>query len=229
MGKCMFFLGEYFLKRKVLENESKDDDLGTLGGRLKYALQLKALRQIDIAQSLNIPAQTIQAICSGKIKKSKYTLEIATVLNINPIWLSTGKASMLLKDGISSENCIELPILTMKQVEAYISNGKCTVDRYLSLPFNINNHIKQPFVVQITDKEEHFGFVQGSILIFSALQTYDQSAYYLFNLHGTLTLGKLTLRDDELCYQLNIHKHVIRMSEIKGLLIEARLNYGESL
>ncbi|WP_192483238.1 MULTISPECIES: helix-turn-helix domain-containing protein [Cysteiniphilum] len=225
----MFFLGEYFLKRKVLENASKEDDLGTLGGRLKYALQLKALRQVDIAQNLNIPAQTIQAICSGKIKKSKYTLEIAAVLDINPVWLSTGKGSMLLKDGISNESCIELPILTMTQIEAYLNNGECVVDRYLSLPFNINNHIKQPFVIQITDKEERFGFVQGSILIFSELQTYDQSAYYLFNLHDTLTLGKLALRDGEFCYQLNINKHVIRASEIKGQLIEARLNYGESV
>lgn len=229
MGKCMFFLGEYFLKRKVLENASKDDDLSTLGGRLKYALQLKALRQIDIAQNLNIPAQTIQAICSGKIKKSKYTLEIAAVLDIHPVWLSTGKGSMLLKDGISSENCIELPILTMKQVEDYLSNGECAVDRYLSLPFNINNHIKQPFVIQITDKEERLGFVQGSILIFSELQIYDQSAYYLFSFDGALTLGKLVFKDGDFCYQLNINKHVIRMSEIKGQLIEARLNYGESL
>ena len=108
------------------------NDFSNIGERLMFVLKYNNIKKATLAKDLCIKPQTIQFLCSGKAKSSKYIQKIANYLNVDPDWLRSGQGAML--SGASEENPLLkgysfLPILSYFDVlkinqEAKIKNFK---------------------------------------------------------------------------------------------------------
>lgn len=65
--------------------------MNTIGDRLRYARELRGLRQERLAEMINVSQTTITNLEVGKNKTSKKLLDMAKVLEIDPNWLATGQ------------------------------------------------------------------------------------------------------------------------------------------
>lgn len=68
--------------------------MNTLSDRLKWARSQAKLSQSKIAEAVGISQPTYQALESGRVQKTSYMMQIASVLNVDPNWLATGQGSM---------------------------------------------------------------------------------------------------------------------------------------
>lgn len=55
----------------------------TLSERLNDALQVTKVTQSELARRIGIEQQSISQICSGKLARSRYTIQIAEALRVN--------------------------------------------------------------------------------------------------------------------------------------------------
>ncbi|WP_111857812.1 helix-turn-helix domain-containing protein [Acinetobacter sp. CFCC 10889] len=62
----------------------------TVGDRLSRLLQQQNISQAELADMLDVEQGTVSKICTNKTKKSKYLLEIASILNVSIEWLLYG-------------------------------------------------------------------------------------------------------------------------------------------
>ncbi len=62
----------------------------TLSSRLNHAMKLTGITQSELARRIGIKQQSISQICSGKSVRSRYTMQVAEALGVNPHWLGTG-------------------------------------------------------------------------------------------------------------------------------------------
>ncbi|TQE95222.1 MAG: hypothetical protein FKY71_17245 [Spiribacter salinus] len=62
--------------------------------RLRHALDERDVSQSQLARWLGVKPQAIQYLCSGKAQRSRYTTEIAGLLEISATWLASGIGSM---------------------------------------------------------------------------------------------------------------------------------------
>jgi hypothetical protein len=56
------------------------------------------MRQAQLAKLINVKPQVINFLCETNTKNSRFTFEIASVLELNPTWLATGQGAMFLND-----------------------------------------------------------------------------------------------------------------------------------
>lgn len=67
----------------------------TLAGRLKEAREFAGLSQSGLARLVGVKPQSIQAIESGRAKKSRYVGAFADALGVRPEWLDSGAGPMV--------------------------------------------------------------------------------------------------------------------------------------
>jgi DNA-binding XRE family transcriptional regulator len=67
-------------------------EIGTFAGRVAYMREASGLSQSELARSIGVTPQTIQAIEAGKVQRSRYTAAIARKLNVSALWLQDGGA-----------------------------------------------------------------------------------------------------------------------------------------
>jgi hypothetical protein len=72
--------------------------LETLSDRLKYALEIVGMKQVELARLIEVKPQVINFLCENATKSSRFTFEIATVLKLNPKWLAQGEGVVFLED-----------------------------------------------------------------------------------------------------------------------------------
>ena len=72
--------------------------LETLSDRLNYALEVIGIKQAQLAKLINVKPQVINFLCENNTKNSRFTFEIASVLELNATWLATGQGAMFLND-----------------------------------------------------------------------------------------------------------------------------------
>jgi hypothetical protein len=72
--------------------------LDTLSDRINYSLEVVGMRQAQLAKLINVKPQVINFLCETNTKNSRFTFEIASVLELNPTWLATGQGAMFLND-----------------------------------------------------------------------------------------------------------------------------------
>ncbi|MCX7125382.1 MAG: helix-turn-helix transcriptional regulator, partial [Gammaproteobacteria bacterium] len=70
----------------------------TLSDRLQHALEITGMKKADLARAIDVQPQTIQHLCNGNVKSSRFTFELATVLGLNTTWLATGEGTPFLSD-----------------------------------------------------------------------------------------------------------------------------------
>lgn len=71
----------------------------TLSERLAYALENAGMKQIELARAIHVNRTSVNDWLSGKTKniRGDTLLKIATVLDVDPLWLSTGKGKLVSK------------------------------------------------------------------------------------------------------------------------------------
>ena len=69
--------------------------MNTIAERLKYAREASGLTQPELASKAGVSQGTIGNIESGLRKRPRDLLSIASALGVAPVWLETGKGSML--------------------------------------------------------------------------------------------------------------------------------------
>ena len=69
--------------------------MNTLGERLKYAIKLRRMKQIDLARKIGIAGASLSQFCSNVAKPSDRTLrDICSALDINEDWLRNGEGAI---------------------------------------------------------------------------------------------------------------------------------------
>lgn len=66
------------------------EKFNTLAKRVAYSRKKNRWSQAELARRIGTKAQTIQSIESGRTKKSRWLVEIATHCSVEAYWLSTG-------------------------------------------------------------------------------------------------------------------------------------------
>lgn len=101
---------------------------GSLGGRIKQVLKLRGMTQAELARRVGTKQQTISYIVSedAPATTSRYATKIATVLGVNPAWLTTGEGGptdqtvAVQVEGVTVR-AAQLPILHEDQVVPYLA------------------------------------------------------------------------------------------------------------
>lgn len=75
------------------------NELNTLAQRLRYAMEVlppKKIKGVDLARAVGVKPPSVSDWLSGKSKtmEGENLLRAATHLNVNPIWLATGKGEV---------------------------------------------------------------------------------------------------------------------------------------
>ena len=78
-----------------MKNQEKNSLLDNFSSRLTWAISSSGLKQKELAKIVGVAEITISRYKSGVQTPNNATLNmLASVLNVSPEWLSTGKASM---------------------------------------------------------------------------------------------------------------------------------------
>lgn len=80
-------------------------NLKTLSERLKWARIASGKKQVDVARAVGIKPPTYSELESGKYEQTRYAVQIAKFLGVDPHWLATGKTA--LSSSFFSQNKIE--------------------------------------------------------------------------------------------------------------------------
>lgn len=66
----------------------------SIAARLRYAREARRLSQSQLARSLGLRPQTVQAIEAGLVERPRALLDLARALEVRPEWLLDGSAPM---------------------------------------------------------------------------------------------------------------------------------------
>lgn len=98
----------------------KKNKLKTLSDRLLYALEITETRKADLARAIDVQPQTIQHLCHGNVKSSRFTFELATALGLNTTWLATGEGQPFITDNEPKNQFFDdykiIPVLESEQL-----------------------------------------------------------------------------------------------------------------
>lgn len=135
-------------------------NINTLGERLHVCLNFRGISQTELAKGVGVTPQNIQAICSGKIQKSRHVNEIAAYLNVNPTWLATGKLSSGSHYATQITAVSQIPIIAWSTIE----NANYNLDEQINGVFD---HGDLSYALKMTDDSMSPRFEQGDILLIS--------------------------------------------------------------
>ncbi len=83
------------------------DELASLSERLTFLIETSGIKKNHLASKIGISPQAINHLCNKGASRSKYTEEIAKLLNANPEWLAHGEGKPFLMDTINKVNQIQ--------------------------------------------------------------------------------------------------------------------------
>ena len=72
----------------------------TFGERLKASLRSSGMTQKQLADDLGVTQQSVNSACSPKAKRSKLSLRMAEIMNVDAGWLSHGVGEMYPKKAL---------------------------------------------------------------------------------------------------------------------------------
>lgn len=201
--------------------------LETLGQRLEYLLEHKNKSQTELAVMIGTKPQTIQAICSKGIKKSRYTPMIAKALNVNPVWLETGNGTMVCTDQMLGDQ-INVPVFFPSSLKEYFNGSLLEQDyKILQLSFNgVVEFSEEYFALLISENDSHLGFVEDSLLIFSKKIEPKDNHYYLYlDQNDDFQIKKLKYRNKHYEFQTSITSYIVPDKSVLASLLELRISY----
>lgn len=107
--------------------------LKTLSDRLMYALEITGMKKADLARAIDVQPQTIQHLCHGNVKSSRFTFELATALGLDTTWLATGEGKPFISDNPKNNLFDDHKIVPILNAEQLLSiTNKKIVDETIS-------------------------------------------------------------------------------------------------
>ena len=145
----------------------------TLSERLNYVLATKNIGQAELANAIGIKRQAINFLCSSSTNTSKYTPEIARVLDISEAWLLTGAGTP------ENVKFIEFPLLNnVEEIVAFLDGDLDTL--WLPKAVSLNTDIVRPFAYKY----------ENSILVMEAGKTTRKYELFLTLANNKIGLAK---------------------------------------
>lgn len=212
----------------------KEHKLDNLSLRLKFAMKMLHVSQTDLAKKISVKPQVIQYLCASESQKSKFTGEIAEALNIDLIWLATGKGQMpSLKNQIKNENTI--PLLSYEQLKELKINKKSLetklISHWITLDYAFDTEL---FAVQINDRAMAPRFDLKTIVIIEPLKR-EKIVSHLFLLvyladEDFIVFRQFVLEKDQqklVAINKNLYKDVLLNQNdiVLGVCKEARWSF----
>jgi phage repressor protein C with HTH and peptisase S24 domain len=161
-------------KTEILTNvhseyrDAAQTDTNTLSHRLRYAMRLYSMSQSELARKIGVKPQVIQYLCTGNIKSSRFTYEIADALNINHSWLAAGEGEMVATAQPQAES-YKICLIDWDKLDDIFEQKK-----EINLFYEKNNYllanVENPnscFALQLNEKSMEPRFDQGTFLIFN--------------------------------------------------------------
>lgn len=74
----------------------------SISDRLLLAMKEMKFTQQQLASVSGVSQSSISKICNGGAKRSRYTVELASAIGVNPQWLATGEGEMWVGGDIST-------------------------------------------------------------------------------------------------------------------------------
>ncbi len=145
----------------------------TLAERIKLVMKESGMTQVSLADKIGVKQQTVQSICSGRIKRSRYTHDIADKLGVNHDWLLSGDGDKWLQN---DEGALINP--PVKYVPILRWEESAEWDELRNTPNALKNHTLLPvigdvnpssFALQVTGdsmlSDDSYSIPDGSIII----------------------------------------------------------------
>jgi transcriptional regulator with XRE-family HTH domain len=206
-------------------------DLNNLSMRLKFALRTLNISQTDLAKKINVKPQVIQYLCASQSQKSKFTCEIAEALNIDFLWLASGKGAVPKKiDLLKNERLV--PLLSFEQIREWKVQKKEMEITKISKWIPVDEEASSgEFAVEINDRSMAPRFDLNTIIIIEAIKETILQGFVLVYLkqEDFVIFRKLSLINNDKCLMAinkNLHKDIFLQKEdvILGICKEARWN-----
>lgn len=141
----------------------------TLAERLKFSREKANLSQQEIADRAGMSQPTYYKIESGKTRRTTYLNELASILNVNPTWLATGKGEMTIShanvEKVSPKNIRFAPVLNWVQAGAFTPMGDNYYDEYMPHTYTKGDNI---YWLQVRGDSMTPDFRQGDYLLVDA-------------------------------------------------------------
>jgi transcriptional regulator with XRE-family HTH domain len=148
--------------------DSGEQALDSLSGRIKYALERKGVSKAKLAKMIGVKHQVIQYLCSHDIKNSRFLPSIAEALNIDMGWLTTGQGAFQPTDS-QQPPLYEIPLLDEMGIRYLCANHDNT---------SLNQQDIAPYVKSIitstqkpTDENSTFCFILHDSAMSPAIPT----------------------------------------------------------
>ena len=200
-------------------------DMSTVGGRLSYLISAKKTTQTAVAREIGITPQTIQHLCKSKSSKSRYLTEISMALDVNPIWLTTGKGSMLAS--ASNTNEVSIPLLNFDDVINFVESGRKNYNSSVNISLSAEESCNFSFAIIVKENDSfRVMFPVNTLLIFEIKGIYKEAGHYLIE-SEELSIQKLNYKDNVFYYESNHNLLTVDQNNIIAQLIESRVSYQQ--
>lgn len=187
----------------------------TLADRVREMIRETGLSQEQLAEKANTSQGTISNILNGTTKRPRNIVEIASVFNVEPMWLQNGTGNkycgqLIVAAPMSNdvEDTDELIIIDVLNVEASAGHGSLgdlvkTVrqlryfpDQFYSLFRGLNPDVIQ--VINVKGNSMSPTFATGDLAFVDvSIQYFDGDGVYVFNYGDSLYLKRLQKAGNE--------------------------------
>ncbi|MDP8173651.1 helix-turn-helix transcriptional regulator [Pasteurella skyensis] len=196
--------------------------MNTLSDRLIFIRENLRLDQQDLAKLANVSQGTISNIENGVTTSPQKLLEIAEALNVDPVWLKTGKGTPDGKNTEFSNKLTENGVIRVKVLDVFASAGNGIQnsdfaenvsdigfsEEHFRQVFNRNN-ADDLYLINVKGDSMQPTFESGDLIyVDTQINFFEGDGIYVFNYNGALLVKRLQFVGDELlvisdnsCYQ----------------------------
>lgn len=103
------------------------DNIGmSIGSRVKQARKAAKMTQAELAARTGLNQSSISDLEVGKSQGTTFVASLASAMGVNPLWLETGKGSMLVESTVAAPDTADDPFLK-NQIAIRIGDEPATV------------------------------------------------------------------------------------------------------
>lgn len=139
-----------------------DKDYSSLSKRLSFFMSEGGVKQSHLANKLGVTPAAIHYLCNADVQNSKYTKQIAEILNVNEEWLATGKGSIY---SMQEAGLHKVPIYYMDALMLSLKQ-KAKAPETHDFYYTPRAYAAGSFGIYVNDEEMAPKFEIGDIVVF---------------------------------------------------------------
>jgi len=208
----------------------------TLSERLRFALKTINISKSELARRIGVKQQAIQYLCSSNTKASSFTYKIADALNINPIWLATGRGYMFQEEDVNYQilrTQQKIPLITTDILKTAIV-AQTNISAIDVVKWVLTEKIlgKDGYALTIKDQSMFPRFEENTIILINREKKPKSGDYVVAYVHKNkeILFRQLILKNNKNILQpmnLNGYQSIVMTQKdvICGVLEEARWTF----